>query len=99
MFDMLISTYPYINGEDDAYSLFVFPIFIVRYSLDLSTTCKLRCLLKTRNFQQRKYLNISYTLSNDIKIMLSLFFYIRKENVHQLGWNWAIESEKKFEQN
>ena len=61
------------------------PIFIVRYSLDLSTTSRLRCLLKIRNFQQRKYLDISYTLSNDIKIMLSFSFYISKENVHQLG--------------
>ena len=58
------------------------PIFIVRYSLDLSATSRMRCLLKTRNFQQRKYLDISCTLSNDIKIMLSLSFYISKENVH-----------------
>ena len=58
------------------------PIFIVRYSLDLLATSRLKYPLKTRNFQQRKYLDIYYTISNDVKIMLSLSFYISKENVH-----------------
>ena len=70
----------YYIGERMMHIAFLFsPIFIVRYSLELSATSRLRCLLKTRNFQQRKYLDISYTLS---KIMLSLSFYISKENVH-----------------
>ena len=73
----------YYIGVKMMHIAFLFsPIFIVRYSLDLSATSRLRCLLKTRNFQQGKYLDISYTLSNDIKIMLSLSFFISKENLH-----------------
>ena len=52
--------------------------------------------LKQKIFNKEKYLDISYTLSNDIKIMPLLFFYISKENVHQLGMKLGSRERKEI---